>query len=226
MSGHSINITTCRHITFALSQPIFTTLLFLLALLHGLQDLPWAGIEPWLHQEIPSLASRVQSLIPSNWSWTFFSLQVPEQNAIHMHVYEVAQSCLTLSDAMDCGLPGSSVHGILQARILKQVAISSSRGSSQQVDSFFLVATIKIIYCNWRLITSQYCSGFCHTLTWISHGCTCVPCPEPPSHSPLHPIPQGHPSAPALSTLPHAWNLVWRSISHMVIYMLNTDFWL
>ena len=46
MSGHSINITTCRHITFALSQSIFPTLLFLLALLHGFQDLPWAGIEP------------------------------------------------------------------------------------------------------------------------------------------------------------------------------------
>ena len=142
MSGHSINITTCRHITFALSQSIFTTLLFLLALLRGLQDLPWPGIEPQLHQEIPSLASHVQSLIPPNWSWTFFPLQVPEQKAVHMHVYYVAQSCLTLSDAMDCGLPGFSVHGILQERILKQVAISSFRGSSKQADSFFLVATI------------------------------------------------------------------------------------
>ena len=34
-----------------------------------------------------------------------------------------------------------------------------------------------------------YCSGFCHTLKWISHGFTCVPCPDPPSHLPLHPIP-------------------------------------
>ena len=55
----------------------------------------------------------------------------------------------------------------------------------------------KIIYFNWRLITLQYCSGFCHTLTWISHGCTCVPHPPPsPSHpsessqctSPEHPV--------------------------------------
>ena len=37
------------------------------------------------------------------------------------------------------------------------------------------------LYFNWRLITLQYCSGFCHTLTQISHGCTCVPHPEPPS---------------------------------------------
>ena len=39
---------------------------------------------------------------------------------------EVAQSCLTLSDPMDCSLPGSSVHGISQAKILEWVAISSS----------------------------------------------------------------------------------------------------
>ena len=36
---------------------------------------------------------------------------------------EVAQSCPTLSDPMDCSLPGSSVHGILKARVLEQVAI-------------------------------------------------------------------------------------------------------
>ena len=41
-----------------------------------------------------------------------------------------AQSCPALCDPMDCSLPGSSVHGIFQARILEQVAISSSRGSS------------------------------------------------------------------------------------------------
>ena len=40
-------------------------------------------------------------------------------------------------------------------------------------------------------MTLQYCSGFCHTLTWISHGCTCVPYPEPPSYLPPHPIPLG-----------------------------------
>ena len=44
---------------------------------------------------------------------------------------EVAQSCLTLCDPMDCSLPGSSIHGIFQARVLEWVAISFSRGSSQ-----------------------------------------------------------------------------------------------
>ena len=44
---------------------------------------------------------------------------------------EVSQSCLTLCDPMDCSLPGFSIHGILQARILEWVTISFSRGSSQ-----------------------------------------------------------------------------------------------
>ena len=43
---------------------------------------------------------------------------------------EVAQSCPTLCDPMDCSLPGFSVHGIFQARVLEWVAISFSRGSS------------------------------------------------------------------------------------------------
>ena len=39
---------------------------------------------------------------------------------------EVTQSCPTLSDPMDCSLPGSSVHGIFQARVLEWVAIAFS----------------------------------------------------------------------------------------------------
>ena len=47
---------------------------------------------------------------------------------------EVAQSCPTLCNPMDCSLPGSMVHGIFQARILEWAAISFSRGSSQPRD--------------------------------------------------------------------------------------------
>ena len=43
---------------------------------------------------------------------------------------KLLQLCPTLCDPMDCSLPGSSVHVILQARILEWVAISYSRGSS------------------------------------------------------------------------------------------------
>ena len=51
--------------------------------------------------------------------------------------------------------------------------------------------------------------------------CTRVPHPEPPSHLPPHPIPLGHPSAPAPSTLYHASNLDWRFILRMLIYMFQ-----
>ena len=47
---------------------------------------------------------------------------------------EVAQLCPTLCDPMDCSLPGSSLYGIFQARILEWVAISFSRRSSQPRD--------------------------------------------------------------------------------------------
>ena len=62
---------------------------------------------------------------------------------------------------------------------------------------------------------------FCHTLTWIHHEYTCVPHSEPPFHLPPYPIPLGHPSAPALSTLYHTLNLNWWFVSHMIIYMFQ-----
>ena len=49
-------------------------------------------------------------------------------------VYVFTQSCPTLCDPMDCSLPGSSVHGILQTRILEGVALPFSRGSFQLRD--------------------------------------------------------------------------------------------
>ena len=49
-------------------------------------------------------------------------------------VFSADQSCLTLCDPMDCSLLGSSLHGISQTRILKQVAISYSSGSSRSGD--------------------------------------------------------------------------------------------
>ena len=44
---------------------------------------------------------------------------------------EITQLCPTLCDPIFCSLPGSSIHGIFQARVLEWVAISFSRGSSQ-----------------------------------------------------------------------------------------------
>ena len=49
---------------------------------------------------------------------------------------EVAQSCLTLNDRMDCSLPGSSVHGIFQARVLEWgvIAFSVKKDEHQRID--------------------------------------------------------------------------------------------
>ena len=52
-----------------------------------------------------------------------------------MHVYvRVTQSCLTLCDPKDCSPPGSSVHGVLQARVLEWFAFSFSKGPSRLRD--------------------------------------------------------------------------------------------
>ena len=51
--------------------------------------------------------------------------------AVFLSKMLVTQSCPTLCDPMDCSPPGPSVHGILQARILEWVAISSSKDLPQ-----------------------------------------------------------------------------------------------
>ena len=79
------------------------------------------------------------------------------------------------------------------------------------------------IFISWRLITLQYCSGFCHTLTWISHGFTCIPHSNPPSQSPLPPPSPPDPSGSSQCTSPehlsHASNLGWWSLSPLIVYM-------
>ena len=52
----------------------------------------------------------------------------------HLSEEKVAQLCPTLCSPMDCSLPGSSVHGILQAKILEWVAVPFSKESSQPRD--------------------------------------------------------------------------------------------
>ena len=95
---------------------------------------------------------------------------------------------------------------------------------THMMDFFFLILFLNYcIYFNWKLITLQYCSGFCHTLTWISHGCTCVPHPEPASQLPPHLIPQGHPSAPALSALSHAHDGIFKTLLSLLKCLLTKE---
>ena len=73
---------------------------------------------------------------------------LPFPSPVHKSESEVAQSCLILSDSMDCSLPGSSVHGIFQARVLEWVAISFSRGSSWSRDQTRVSHIVRqMLYC-------------------------------------------------------------------------------
>ena len=73
------------------------------------------------------------------WTLYFWLLYIPQYACM---CPKFLQSCLTLSNTMDCSPPGSSVHGILQARILEWVVMPSSGWSSQPRDqtciSYFL----------------------------------------------------------------------------------------
>ena len=61
----------------------------------------------------------------------------------------VTQSCSTLCNTMDCSPPGSSVHGVLQARLLEWVAISLSRGSSRPRDWTHVSCSGRCILYHW-----------------------------------------------------------------------------
>ena len=83
----------------------------------------------------------------------------------------------------------------------KPASRANTKGTgNQSVRTGLIFYFFSFIFISWRLITLQYCSSFCHTLTWISHGFTWVPHPDPRSRLPPHPIPLGLPSAPAPRT--------------------------
>ena len=83
---------------------------------------------PWLHSCLSPTVS-----ITSHHSATTSGIVLPScfRNPTHPSIHSSgAKSCPTLCDPIDRGLPGSSVHGILQARTLESVAVSYSKGSS------------------------------------------------------------------------------------------------
>ena len=114
---------------------------------------PWVGKVPWrrawqpppvflpgeypwtedpgglLYMELQRVGHDWETKHSRDHSWLYFPWQNTE--VLYGEKSEVAQSCPTLCDPMDCSLPGSSIHGIFQARILQWVAISFSRRSSQ-----------------------------------------------------------------------------------------------
>ena len=96
---------------------------------------PQATILEWF--AMPSSRGSSQPRDQTQISWIagrFFTMSTGffsiERSLAKESENEVTQSCLTLCDPTDCSPPGSSIHGIFQARILEWVAISFSRGSS------------------------------------------------------------------------------------------------
>ena len=84
------------------------------------------GLDPWLGNQ----GSACYEAQPERKKERKMSILLSSKAVLCL----VAQSCLTLCIPLDCSPPGSSVHGILQARILEWVAMPSSRGSSQLRD--------------------------------------------------------------------------------------------
>ena len=89
--------------------------------------------------------------------------------------------------------------------------------SEIELVSFFLFKKIFI----FTLFYFTILYWFCHTLTWIHHGCTCNPKHVPHSHLPPHNIPLGHPRAPAPSMLYPASDIGWWFDSYMIVYMFQ-----
>ena len=86
-------------------------------------------------------------------------------NLEYMHAKSL-QSCLILCNPLDCIPPGSSVHGILQARLLEWVVMPSSRGSSQPGDQTQVSHMAGGFFTNWatREAIPRY----------VWHGLVCI----------------------------------------------------
>ena len=80
----------------------------------------------------------------------FAVLNTVNNISLYIRVYMLFfQSCQTLCHPMDCSPQGSSVHGILQARILEWVAMLSSRGSSRLGNQTHIC--LHLLHCRWIL---------------------------------------------------------------------------
>ena len=121
---------------------------------------------PWTNPSRPHLPGLTRSFSSSLWEnvgHLRFALHWPHV-CVHAHLLQL---CPTLCDPMDCSLPGSSVHGILQARILEWVAMPSSRDLPGQGLNLHLLHCRKILYCwangkapHWPHKTQQVSDSF------------------------------------------------------------------
>ena len=125
-----------------------------------------------------SLFSAGESYWLVHWlwygSWPLCILAISYIRPVVDEWVKVAQSCLTLCDPMDCSPPGSSVHEILQARILEGVAIPFSRGSSWPIHGLnqCLLRCSQSLYCLSHQVRELQCrkSPLLHKKLYLSCG--------------------------------------------------------
>ena len=121
---------------------------------HGILQ---ARILEWVTTSFSRGSSRprdgMQVFCIAGWRFTLWATR--QLDACILEESDVAQSCPTLCDPMDCRLPGSSIHGIFQARILECVAISFSRGSSWPRDRTWVSHTAGRLFTDWATKEAQ-----------------------------------------------------------------------
>ena len=173
------------------------------AAVHGVTK-SWTRLSDWTTTTIGNLQccanlccmAKTQLYTYMHSVLIFFSIMVYNRKE-----NEVTQSCLTLCDPMDCSLPGSSVHGIFQARVLEWVAISFSRRSSWPRDWTRVSHIVGTHFTIWAtrevLITGCWIYFpvlYIRTLLLIHSKCNSLHLPTPNSQSiPLSPHPPRQP---------------------------------
>ena len=95
----------------------------------------------------------------SSWNWLWGGLTCTILIPLCVCVL-VAQSCLTLCNPPDCSLPGFSVHGILQARILEWIAIPFSRGTSHPRNRTLVSCMAGRFFTIWAKVNLHFQSWF------------------------------------------------------------------
>ena len=112
-------------------------------------------------------------MIKLNYIYSYYGYTLKQSRIIHYEKdkwSEVAQSCPTLCNPMDCSLPGSSLHGIFQAIVLEWIAISFSRGSSQPRDWTWVSRFVDRCFPIWamrKIKRIQIKNEFFQILVWV-----------------------------------------------------------
>ena len=137
-----------------------------------------ANVPPWVEvkhsgRSVPFFPfSTLACVVKRIWIWStslaaVIGINSQQLNFLIVLIYPymclVTQSYLTLSNPMDCRPPGSSVYGILQARILEWVAIPFSRESSWPKDWTHIPCILDSLYClgkpimqGWGIYNSRW----------------------------------------------------------------------